>query len=220
MKILVVEDNQDLSESLREILHMEGHIVDTAYDGREVLPLIEKINYDLIILDIMLPGLDGYSIAKIIREKGIQTPIIMLTALGQLEEKLRGFKLGADDYIVKPFEIPELLARINAVSRRINSNQSEVIEVENLTVDLLSRRVFKDGKEVELTPKLYCILEQLLKNRGKIVTYEMLAGKCWEATDNPSNETIRANMKLLRKFIGDREKEIIKTISGVGYRID
>lgn len=220
MKILIVEDNKELNESLREILEMEEHIVDSVTDGRDAVILINKIQYDLIILDIMLPGLDGYSVAKVMREKGVKTPIIMLTALGQLDEKLRGFQVGADDYIVKPFEIPELIARINALYKRINSIQSDVIQLEDLTVDLNRRVVLKGGKEVEITPKLFCILEQLLRNRGKILTYEIIAGKCWEASENPSSDTIRANMKLLRRAIGDKEKDIIKTISGVGYRID
>lgn len=220
MKILVVEDNIELNQTLKEILETEGYIVDGVLDSKEALRLIDKIDYDLIILDIMLPEIDGYAVAKIVREKGITTPIVMLTALGELDNKLRGFQIGADDYIVKPFEVPELLARINAISKRSATLMPEVVEIENLKIDLKKRVILKEGKEIELTPKLFCILEQLLKNRGKVVTYEMLSGKCWQANENPTGETIRANMKLLRKLIGDKDKDLIKTLAGVGYRID
>lgn len=220
MKILLVEDNIELNQSIKEILEIEGHVVDSAFDGRQALQLLDKIEYDLIILDIMLPEIDGYAVAKFLRDKGINTPLIMLTALGEIENKLRGFEIGADDYIVKPFDVQELIARINAIHKRAMSIYPDIVELNGITIDLKRRVVLKDGKELEITPKLFCILEQLIKNRGKIVTYEVLAGKCWEAGQNPTNETLRANMKLLRKIIGDKDKDLIKTLSGVGYRID
>lgn len=220
MKILIVEDNIELNQTLTEILEMEGYLVDAVTDSKEAIKLIDRIEYDLIILDIMLPEIDGYAIAKIIREKNITTPIIMLTALGELENKLRGFQIGADDYVVKPFEVPELLARIEAVLKRSTKVMPDIVEVGDLKVDLKRRVVMRDGQEIEMTPKLFCILEQLLRNRGKVITYEILAGKCWQADETPSNETLRANMKLLRKLIGDKNKDLIKTLAGVGYRID
>lgn len=220
MKILLVEDNVELNKSLKEILEIHNHLVDTAFNGREALGLLEKIEYDVIILDIMLPEIDGYGVAKLLRDKGINTPIIMLTALGELENKLRGFEIGADDYIVKPFDVQELIARINAIGRRAIDIHPDIVEINGLIIDLRRRTVLKEGKEIDITPKLFCILEQLIKNRGKVVTYETLAGKCWEAGENPSNETLRANMKLLRKIIDDKNKDLIKTLSGVGYRID
>ncbi|MEZ0323459.1 MAG: response regulator transcription factor [Hydrogenothermaceae bacterium] len=221
MKILIVEDNVDLNNNLKEILELEGHIVDSAFNGREAIDLINRLSYDLIILDIMLPYIDGYSVAKLMREKGIETPIIMLTALGELESKLRGFEIGADDYIVKPFEIPELIARVNAIGKRVHMKEIPPIEIGDVIVDLSKRVVkTKDGKEVDITQKLFCILEQLLRNRGSIVTQEVLAAKCWEKDQQPSGENMRAHIKLLRKLIGDKDKTIIKTISGVGYRID
>lgn len=220
MKILIVEDNIELNQTLKEILEMEGYIVDAVTDSKEALKLTERIEYDLILLDIMLPEIDGYAVAKLIRERGITTPIIMLTALGELDNKLRGFQIGADDYIVKPFEVPELLARIEAILKRSNKIMPDIVEFGDLKVDLKRRVVLRDGQEIEMTPKLFCILEQLLRNRGKVVTYEMLAGKCWQADDAPSNDTLRANMKLLRKLIGDKNKDLIKTLAGVGYRID
>lgn len=219
MKVLLVEDNIGLNASLKEILELNGYIVDGAFDADEALNFLQNSFYDVIILDIMLPDIDGFTLLKLIREKGIKTPVIMLTAKDQLRDKVKGLELGADDYITKPFEVEELLARIKAVARRSSVEKSDVVKIDDLEVDLSSRKVKKDGKEIDLTPKLFCILEQLVRNRGKIVTYEMLYGKCWEITEVPSNETLRANIKLLRKLI-DPEKKIIKTISGVGYRID
>ncbi|MDM7274117.1 response regulator transcription factor [Sulfurihydrogenibium azorense] len=219
MKVLLVEDNIGLNASLKEILELNGYIVDGAFDADEALNFLQNSFYDVIILDVMLPDIDGFTLLKLIREKGIKTPVIMLTAKDQLRDKVKGLELGADDYITKPFEVEELLARIKAVARRSSVEKSDVVKIDDLEVDLSSRKVKKDGKEIDLTPKLFCILEQLVRNRGKIVTYEMLYGKCWEITEVPSNETLRANIKLLRKLI-DPEKKIIKTISGVGYRID
>ncbi|MGB9766052.1 MAG: response regulator transcription factor [Sulfurihydrogenibium sp.] len=219
MKILIVEDNLALNNSLKEILELNGYIVDAAFDADEAINFLENSFYDIIIMDIMLPDIDGFALTKFIREKGIKTPIIMLTAKDQLKDKIKGLEIGADDYVTKPFEVEELLARIKAIGRRISAEKEDIVKLENLEINLSSRTVKKDGKLVEIPPKLFCILEQLLRNRGKVVTYEMLAGKCWEITEVPSNETIRANMKLLRKLI-DPEKKIIKTLSGVGYRID
>ncbi|ACN98862.1 transcriptional activator protein IrlR [Sulfurihydrogenibium azorense Az-Fu1] len=219
MKVLLVEDNIGLNASLKEILELNGYIVDGAFDADEALNFLQNSFYDVIILDVMLPDIDGFTLLKLIREKGIKTPVIMLTAKDQLRDKVKGLELGADDYITKPFEVEELLARIKAVARRSSVEKSDVVKIDDLEVDLSSRKVKKDGKEIDLTPKLFCILEQLVRNRGKIVTYEMLYSKCWEITEVPSNETLRANIKLLRKLI-DPEKKIIKTISGVGYRID
>ena len=219
MKVLLVEDNVGLNASLKEILELNGYIVDGAFDADEALNFLQNSYYDVIILDVMLPDIDGFALLKILREKGIKTPVIMLTAKDQLKDKVKGLELGADDYITKPFEVEELLARIKAVVRRSSSEKTDLVKIEDLEIDLSSRKVKKNGQEIDLTPKLFCILEQLVRNRGRVVTYEMLYGKCWEITEIPTNETLRSNMKLLRKLI-DPEKKIIKTISGVGYRID
>lgn len=219
MKILIVEDNIALNNSLKEIFELHGHIVDGAFDADEALNFVENSSYDIIVMDVMLPDIDGFALTKMLREKGIKTPIIMLTAKDQLRDKVKGLEIGADDYITKPFEVEELLARIKAIGRRISTEKEDLIKIEDLEIDLSSRIVRKNGQLVELPPKLFCILEQLVRNRGKVVTYEMLYGKCWEITEIPSNETLRANIKLLRKLI-DPEKTIIKTLSGMGYRID
>ena len=219
MKVLLVEDNLSLNNSLKEVLELNGHIVDAAFDGKEALNFIEHSTYDVIILDLMLPDIDGLSILKILRSKDTNTPVIILTAKDKVADKITGLDLGADDYITKPFEVEELIARIRAIGRRVSAEKKDIVMIDNLEIDLKNKVVKKNGKFIELTPKLYCILEQLIRNRGRIVTYETLFGKCWEITETPSRETMRANIKNLRKLI-DPEKKIIKTIEGVGYRIE
>ncbi len=218
MKILIVEDNIPLNISIKEVLELNDYIVDSAFDGNEALNFIEHSTYDIIILDLMLPDIDGFNILKSIREKGINTPIIILTAKDQIKDKVKGLDLGADDYITKPFDVEELLARIRSIGRRISSEKKDVVVIDDLEIDLKNKVVKKNGEFIELTPKLYCILEQLVRNRGRVVTYEILSSKCWEITEVTTRETIRTNIKNLRKLI-DPQKNIILTVEGVGYRI-
>ncbi len=220
MKILIVEDNVELNDTVKEILEMNGYLVDSAYDGEEALEFLKLSEYDLIILDIMLPKIDGYEVCKIARTRGIETPVIMLTAKDQTKDKVHGLDLGADDYLVKPFDIEELLARIRALVRRTSAEKSDIVHISNLTIDLKNRKVQKEGKEVDLSPKLFCILENLVRNKGNIVTYESLMNKCWDINDYPSKETVRSNIKLLRKLIEDKDKTLIQNIAGIGYKID
>jgi len=218
MKVLVVEDNKDLNDTIKEILELNGFIVESAFDGYEALSFIDVSEYDLIILDIMLPKIDGFQVCKEIRNKNIETPILMLTAKDSTKDKVKGLNIGADDYLSKPFDIEELVARIKALIRRTSSQKTEVYRIDNYTFDLDKRKVFKGNEEIMLTPKLFCILEQLLRNRGNIVSYESLMNKCWDINDYPTKETVRANIKLLRKTL--RDKDIIKNIPGVGYKIE
>jgi two-component system copper resistance phosphate regulon response regulator CusR len=220
MKILIVEDNVELNDTIKEILEMNGYLVDSAYDGEEALEFLSLSEYDLIILDIMLPKLDGYEVCKIARTKGIETPVIMLTAKDQTKDKVHGLDLGADDYLVKPFDIEELLARIRALIRRTSAEKSDIVHISYLTIDLKNRKVEKNGKEIDLSPKLFCILENLVRNKGNIVSYESLMNKCWDINDYPSKETVRSNIKLLRKLIEDKDKTLIQNIAGIGYKID
>ncbi len=220
MKILIVEDNIELNDTVKEILELNGYLVDSAYDGEEALEFLKLSEYDLIILDIMLPKIDGYEVCKILRTRGIETPVIMLTAKDQTKDKVHGLDIGADDYLVKPFDMEELLARIRALVRRTSAEKSDIVYISNLTIDLKNRKVQKDGKEVDLSPKLFCILENLVRNKGNIVSYESLMNKCWDINDYPSKETVRSNIKLLRKLIEDKDKTLIQNIAGIGYKID
>ena len=218
MKILIVEDNVDLNESLKEILELNGYNVEVAFDGEEGLELAKIVEPDVIILDIMLPKIDGYQVCQLLRQKGINTPILMLTAKDSLSDKVKGLDLGADDYLPKPFEIEELLARIRALIRRNSYQKSDIYKIGEFTFDLAAKKVYKSDREIELSPKLFCILEQLLRNRGSVISYESLMNKCWDINDYPTKETVRANIKLLRKMLGD--KELIKNIPGIGYKIE
>ncbi|NPA58509.1 MAG: response regulator transcription factor [Aquificae bacterium] len=218
MKVLVVEDNVELNNTLKEILELNGYLVDTVYDGEQALDFLDLYDYDLVILDIMLPKIDGFQVCKIMREREDYTPVLMLTAKDTTSDKVKGLDIGADDYLVKPFDIDELLARVRALIRRVSTEKSNVVKIGDITVDLDKREVFRDGKSLIITPKLFCILEQLVRNRGKVVTYESLMNKCWDITDYPSRETVRANIKLLRKIL--QNKDIIHNVSGVGYKIE
>ncbi len=218
MKVLIVEDNVDLNESLKEILELNGYNVEVAFDGEEGLEMAKMVEPDVIILDIMLPKIDGYQVCQILRQKGVNTPILMLTAKDSLSDKVKGLDIGADDYLSKPFEIEELLARIRALIRRNSYQKSDIYKIGDFTFDLTAKKVYKANQEIELSPKLFCILEQLLRNRGSVITYESLMNKCWDLNDYPTKETVRANIKLLRKMLGD--KELIKNIPGVGYKIE
>jgi len=218
MKVLVVEDNVELNNTLKEILELNGYLVDTVYDGEQALDFLSLYDYDLVILDIMLPEIDGFQVCKSMRDKGDFTPVLMLTAKDTTPDKVKGLDIGADDYLVKPFDIDELLARVRALIRRVSTEKSNVVQVGDITVDLEKREVYKDGKSLIITPKLFCILEQLIRNRGRVVTYESLMNKCWDITDYPSRETVRANIKLLRKIL--QNKDIIHNVSGVGYKIE
>ncbi len=218
MKVLIVEDNVDLNESLKEILELNGYNVEVAFDGEEGLEMAKMVEPDVIILDIMLPKIDGYQVCQILRQRGINTPILMLTAKDSLSDKVKGLDIGADDYLPKPFEIEELLARIRALIRRNSYQKSDIYRIGDFTFDLTAKKVYKADQEIELSPKLFCILEQLLRNRGSVISYESLMNKCWDLNDYPTKETVRANIKLLRKMLGD--KELIKNIPGVGYKIE
>jgi len=218
MKVLLVEDNADLNNTIKEILQLNGYIVDSAFNGEEALDYCSISDYDVIILDIMLPKIDGFKVCETIRNQGNQTPILMLTAKDSTKDKVKGLDLGADDYLPKPFDIEELLARIRALVRRTSSSKSDIYKIGEYIFDLSKREVLKNGKKIDITPKLFCILEQLLRNKGKVVTYDALMNKCWEITDYPTKETVRANIKLLRKTLGD--KDLIQNVAGVGYKIE
>lgn len=218
MKALIVEDNKDLNYTLTEILQINNFLTDSAFDGEEALDYIENYDYNIIILDIMLPKIDGFRLCEIIRKKNIQTPILMLTAKSATQDKVKGLNIGADDYLSKPFDMEELIARVKALIRRSSTNKLNVLKINNYTFDIENRIVYKNDKKIELTPKLFCILQQLLINRGKIVSYDALMNRCWDITDYPTKETVRANIKLLRKLLED--KDLIKNIPGVGYKIE
>lgn len=224
MKILIIEDNRNLAKSIERVLKQENFSVGNFWNGKEAenFWLINHKEIDLVILDIQLPEKNGFEICQTIREKGISTPVIMLTAKEELEDKVKGLQIGADDYLTKPFKFEELLARIHALLRRPQIFKSEKLQLtKNIFFDASARKVEKNGEEISLTPKEYEILEFLVQHKNKAVSQQKIFDHCFDfAKDNWSN-TIEVHIKNLRKklFTQTHEK-ILKTIRGLGYRLE
>ena len=222
MNILIVDDDAQLRQVLLRNLAEQRYTVASAGDGEEALDKISGDSYDLVLLDIMLPGSDGLEILRQIREMGITTPVIMLTARGEVEDRVRGLNQGADDYLAKPFSMAELLARIRAVFRR-NGGRNPVLTAGDIRLDTVSRKVEKACLPVELTIKEFAILEFLLYNRGRAVSRFNLAEHVWGDDFDPftMSNFIDVHMKnLRRKLKGDGQASIIRTLRGLGYIID
>lgn len=222
MRILIVDDEQILLDQLREVFEDQHYMVETALDGDEALDKLFDNPIDLIILDIMLPKKDGLSVLREIRQEGIKTPVLMLTARGETEDKIKGLDMGADDYLAKPFSPEELLARVRALLRRSTGQGDSLLQARDLMLDTVSREVTKGGKPVELTPKEFSILEFLLYNKNSAVSRFSLAEHVWGDDFDPFNMSnfMDVHIKNLRKKIGDSgHGTIIRTIRGVGYII-
>lgn len=221
MKILLIEDDEKISNFIKKGLEEEAFIIDTAFDGEEGFYLAQIYTYDLIILDLMLPKLDGIEVCKRVRQINSKIPILMLTAKNKLEDKINGFEHGADDYLSKPFFFNELMARIKALLRRNMYNNSNHLEIENLEINLLSRSVKRDNNEIELSVKEYELLILLAKNRGKIVTTTQIAETIWNIQESTSSNVINVFIHHLRgKIDFQNQKKLIKTVRGSGYKIE
>lgn len=221
MKILLVEDDEKISSFIKKGLEEEAFIIDVAFDGEEGFYLAQIYNYDLIILDLMLPKMDGIEVCKAVRQINTKVPILMLTAKDKLEDKINGFEHGADDYLAKPFFFNELIARIKALLRRNMYNSSNSLLLDNLEINLLSRSIKRDGKNIELSIKEYELLVLLVKNRGKIVTTTQIAETIWNIQESTSSNVINVFIHHLRSKIDfENQKKLIKTIRGSGYKID
>jgi len=223
VKILIVDDDPDLLEELRETLKQERYEVDTAADGEAALDKLFDNAYDLVLLDIMLPKIDGLEVLKEIRDGGIKTPVLMLTAKGSVEDKIAGLDHGADDYLPKPFDMAELMARIRSLLRRTSESKDTILTVGDVSLDTKTREVSKGGIPVELTPKEFSILEFLLYNKDRALSRFTLAEHVWGDEFDPftMSNFIDVHIKNLRRKIGDAEKRrIIRTIRGVGFIIE
>lgn len=222
MHILVVEDEPELLEKLVNVLHSEQYTTETASDGDEALSKIWNDSHDLILLDIMLPRLSGLDVLREIRKVGIVTPVLMLTAKGDVADKILGLNLGADDYLPKPFSLAELLARVRALLRR-GTEANPVIKSGSISLDTVSREVLREGKPVSLTTKEFAILEFLLHNRGRAVSRFVLAEHVWgENFDSFSmSNFVDVHIKNLRKKLKtDDDQQLLKTVRGFGYIIE
>jgi DNA-binding response OmpR family regulator len=218
MQVLVVEDERRMAELLRQGLEEEGHSVVLAGDGKEGLAMAESHAFDAIVLDVMLPGMDGFSLARKLRAARNQTPILMLTARDATEDMIAGLNLGADDYLVKPFSFEVLIARLRAVSRRGPIPQPVQLQVQDLTLNPASREVTRGGRRVALTRTEYSLLELLMRRAGRVVTRDNLIEAVWGFDTDVRSNTLDAFIRLLRDKVDTAgEQKLIHTVRGVGY---
>ena len=220
LRILIVEDEQKVAKALREGLEAERYDVDVASTGEEGFFLVNHKAFDLVLLDLMLPRRDGIEVLTTLRRRGLQTPVLILTAKDTVDDRVQGLDSGADDYLVKPFAFSELLARIRALVRRDRSEQALKLQQDNLEMDVVTRKVRRAGQTVELTVKEFEMLEYLLRHRGRVVSREMLARDVWHVTARatPLDNVIDVTIARLRRKIDDRfEPKLLRTVRGVGF---
>lgn len=217
-RLLVVDDEQKIREIISKYAQFEGYKVDEAPDGMTALEMASTREYDLVILDVMMPDLDGFSVCKEMRKKS-NTPVIMLSARGEEYDRIHGFEVGIDDYVVKPFSPKELMMRVAAVLKRTNSISNDVFEYEGLKVDFAGRIVYINGEKTDLTPKEYDLLFYLIKNKGIALTREKLISNVWGYDFFGDDRTLDTHIKLLRKNLGEYSNLIV-TLRGVGYRFE
>ncbi len=222
MRILVVEDEHRIANNIKKGLEQERYAVDVAYDGTSGFDLASSEEYDLVILDLMLPGMDGMAICRELRKQKIHTPILILTAKGQTEDKVSGLDAGADDYLTKPFSFTELLARIRAITRRPKNALDTILKVEGLELDTLEYTVRRDGNAITLSNKEFTLLEYLMRNAGKILTKNQIINHVWDYDADILPNTVEVYIRNLRSKIDlpfSGEPPIIHTVRGFGYKI-
>lgn len=223
MHILVVEDERKLATLLRRVLQEERHTVDVANDGDTGFELAGSDTYDLVVLDLMLPGMDGIEIITEMREANIHTPVLMLTARGSVEDRVTGLRSGADDYLVKPFAMAELLARVDALLRRRvhGIDTSQILKVGDLELDLVKHDVRREGRIIELTAKEFALLEYLMRNPGQVLTRTQITDHVWRYDLDALSNVVDTYIHYLRDKV-DRgfDRPMIKTVRGIGYKVD
>jgi two-component system OmpR family response regulator len=221
VRILVAEDDTETAEYIRAGLEELGHNVLVTGDGIEAMHLLSTEQVDIAILDRMLPGLDGVSIVRRARAAGIEVPVLLLTALGRIEDRVTGLKAGSDDYLVKPFAFSELAARVDALGRRKPLNtEATRLESGSLVLDLLKRQALREGIPIPLQPREFSILEELMREEGKVVTRTMLLERVWNYHFDPQTNIVDTHISRLRSKLNEGGKaDLIRTIRGVGYRM-
>ncbi|MCM8761421.1 MAG: response regulator transcription factor [Candidatus Omnitrophica bacterium] len=218
MRILVIEDEKKIADFIKRGLKEEGYAVDVAYDGEQGLFLANTNDYDLIVLDLMLPKVDGITVCRTLKGKKVSSPVIMLTAKSTIQDKVTGLDSGADDYLTKPFAFEELLARVRAILRKKNGHAPTKLEAGGLVMDLLAHKVTRDGKTIELTAKEYSLLEYLLRNKNTIVTRTMISEHVWDIDFDTFTNVIDVYINYLRnKIDSGHAKKLIQTVRGRGY---
>ncbi|MCL4128359.1 UNVERIFIED_CONTAM: hypothetical protein GTU68_060560 [Idotea baltica] len=222
MKILAVEDDATTGAFISRGLREEGHSVDLVTDGREALIQATGGSYDVMIVDRMLPEIDGLTLVKTLRGAGNRTPVLFLTSLGSVEDRIGGLNAGGDDYLVKPFAFGELSARVSALARRPPAVEQEaVLRAGALEMDLIARKVTRDGVEIDLLPREFAILEHLMRRKGRVQTRTMLLEAIWDINFDPMTNVVETHISRLRAKVDKPfDRELIKTVRGAGYRID
>ncbi|MBS5724354.1 MAG: response regulator transcription factor [Clostridiales bacterium] len=218
MRVLIAEDERDLNRIIAQKLTEDGYSVDTCYDGKEAIDILSYTDYDAVILDIMMPGADGFAVLRSLRDKGKTTPVLFLTARDGVRDRVRGLDSGANDYMVKPFSMEELAARLRAMTRISFGAASSVLSVGDLTMDTASHTVQRGGKEIALSAKEYAMLEYLMHNKGVVLSREKIEDHVWNFDYEGGTNVVDVYIRYLRKKIDDgQEKKLIHTVRGRGY---
>ena len=218
MRILLAEDEKDLNRVIEKKLKSEGYSVDACYSGEDAWHCLEMAEYAAVILDIMMPGRDGYEVLELMRKRGIQTPVVFLTAKDTIEDKVKGLDLGANDYLVKPFSFRELMARLRVMTRISSGNQTNRYEAGDLVMDTGAHKVTREGREIRLTAREYALLEVLLCNKNKVMTRDQIENSLWNFDYEGGTNVIDVYIRYLRKKIDEPFGEkLIHTVRGTGY---
>ena len=221
MRILIIEDEPKTAAYLKKGLTESGFAADIATNGDDGLHAALNFDYDLIILDVMLPGHDGWSVLSSLRKQGNQTPVLFLTARDRVQDRVRGLELGADDYLVKPFAFSELLARVRVILRRGSGKQTDTLTVADLEIDLRSHKVFRGGQQIELTQKEFMLLSLLVQRAGQVLSRTLIAEQVWDINFDTDTNVVDVAIRRLRAKVDDPfEKKLIHTVRGVGYVVE
>lgn len=221
MRILVVEDEVKLAAFVRKGLSEQGMAVDVCHHGDDVLPLVRSSSFDLVVLDIMLPGRDGLSILRTLRREGNNVPVILLTARGEPFERVEGLELGADDYLAKPFYIDELVARVRTIVRRAAGQGAHLYKVDDLTLNLTTREVSRAEESIELTPREFSLLECLVRSPGRVLSRVQICEQVWNYDFDPGTNLVDVYVQRLRSKIDKgHEVKLIHTVRGIGYKVE
>lgn len=218
MRVLVVEDQKKTASFIRKALQAESFAVDCCYDGEQAIVAANNTPFDVLVLDIMLPGRDGLSVLRHLRERGNKTPVLLLSARGEVNERVEGLNAGADDYLPKPFELVELIARVRALTRRTGDSKSTLLRVGDLTLDTTTHRAQRRGTDIELTTREYRLLEFLMRSAGRLCGRMMILEKVWDYDFDPGTNLVDVYVRRLREKIdADFEPKLLHTVRGVGY---
>ena len=221
MYVLVVEDERRLAQVIRRVLEEEGHTVDLAYDGEDGLGMALEGSHDVIVLDILLPGMDGVEVCRTLRASRVDTPVLLLTALDDVQDRVRGLDAGADDYLAKPFAFQELLARLRALGRRrVQAREPERFQTADLVLDLNRRRAERAGRVIELSPKEFALLEFLMRNEGRVVSRTQILDHVWGYDYSPDSNLVDVYVTYVRRKVDrSHDRKLIRTVRGVGYAL-